>query len=526
MATTLNNNAKTQLIRILRSQGYATYARLVDKFDIYLTDDPKVVGYMIPDKAKIVLNQELNMDQVSTVIRHEILHEYLTHMIREQKWEKDNPNKKINHDIFNIAADYEISNRGYTEKDKKTARAIKLGDQILQGLVTEDQHPDWVDLTFEQMMDKLSDEYEKDMDDIMKQLQPLLDAIDKMNQQDMDDMQDQAQQQQQQAQQQQQDAQQQQSQAQQQQSQAQKEKDQASSKDQKQEAQSKMDAAKNAEEEAKEKEKQAKELGEQAEKAEEDLEKAKDKLDKAQGDDKEPFGDAKDQRDKADVARRVQEIKDLLNNIQERQNLLDETDKVVGKEKAKEIQEKELKRVVRGNHGLEGFKLNLQKFIKDQVSNFRGDTWSRPSKNYMGTDFIMPGKTSYAPTSIPSINVYWDVSASFDDPAKTEGARQAMAFLNKYVKEKKIKIHTYYFADRVSDDRNSAGQGTRGTPILMNIQQTKPTNVIVITDGDINDCSSTVTVPGAVWYLFYQSASDNLREHLLGKMQTKSYMVY
>ena len=91
MALTLRNDAKAQIIKILREQGYPTYARLVDFFDIYLTDDPKVIGYMIPGKAKIVLNKDLNIDQVSTIVRHEVLHEYFTHGPRQQRFDSEHP---------------------------------------------------------------------------------------------------------------------------------------------------------------------------------------------------------------------------------------------------------------------------------------------------------------------------------------------------------------------------------------------------------------------------------------------------
>ena len=47
MAITQNNSAKKQIIKILREQGYPTYAWLLEPFDIYLTDDPDVIGYMI-----------------------------------------------------------------------------------------------------------------------------------------------------------------------------------------------------------------------------------------------------------------------------------------------------------------------------------------------------------------------------------------------------------------------------------------------------------------------------------------------
>ena len=172
------------------------------------------------------------------------------------------------------------------------------------------------------------------------------------------------------------------------------------------------------------------------------------------------------------------------------------------------------------------FTLDLNNFIKQQTANYRGSTWTRFNKTSVRTGLIKPGITSYAQTDIPEINVYWDVSGSFSNPAKTEGARRAIATLQKYVREKKIKIKTWYFADRVSSTEENAGGGTMGQPILDHIQATKPANVIVITDSDISDCRTPTTVPGAVWLLFYGSESPNLRAYLRGKQETKSYLIY
>ena len=130
MAVTLSKGAKKQIIKKLREQGYATYARLLDLFDVYLIDDPNHIAYMIPGKAKVVFNKDLSIDQVSTLARHEILHEYLTHMERQGAFHKNNPNYIGDAELSNIAGDFEISNRGYTDADKATARSIKLNGKI------------------------------------------------------------------------------------------------------------------------------------------------------------------------------------------------------------------------------------------------------------------------------------------------------------------------------------------------------------------------------------------------------------
>lgn len=170
--TNMEKLAKAEILAILSDQGYPTYAGLLSKFDINLTSDPGVVAYMEPNKGRIVFNSGLDIDQVCFIARHEILHSYLQHEQRLlQKLAKDSnldydvledqdieelKNALYSNDIFNIAADYEISNRGYTDIDKNTARAIILNGQTISGLVTEDDHPDWVDLSVEDMYDKLN----------------------------------------------------------------------------------------------------------------------------------------------------------------------------------------------------------------------------------------------------------------------------------------------------------------------------------------------------------------------------------
>lgn len=512
MATTINEGAKKQIIKILRQQGYPTYAWLLEPFDVYLTDDPEVIGYMLPGKAKIVLNENLSTSQVSTIVRHEILHEYLTHAKRTDKFHKSHPDRMTTPDLANIAADFEISNRGYTDEDKNVTRGIIMGDRVLQGLVTEDEYPGWEDLTFEEMYDKLTDEYTKNMEKLKKQLQPLLDALSKLSKKDLDDLMDQAAQS------------------------AQGNSGQSSQKgtnnsqegtgtsqeeagDETGDGDSEDGSAKGAAGDSPE----AKKLRGQAQQLADQIEDVQDKVEGAKGDPNKPIQSDSQQRDAAKVAAQVEEIQKRLDDVQARQAALDETDRAVSKEKIKTAERREINRL---KNPLVGFRMNFQRFIKDQIDMFRGDTWHRPNKNYTGTDYILPGKTMYAPNKIPKINVYWDVSGSFSNPAKTAGARAAIATINSYAKRGLIQIDTYYFADRVSSTANSAGGGTEGQPILDHITQTNPTNVVIITDGDISDCNSYVTVPGAVWMLFFDRESENLIGHLKGKKQTKQYLIY
>ena len=188
---------RTVLANYLRSQGYVTYASLLLKFDLnFYRPAPGefFAAAMIPGKYTIYINPAVDdKEALSTFIRHEILHEYLKHYDRSLRHlasraglnydELDDlslnglkDELEFTHDLQNIAGDYEISNRGYTENDKEVMRNLGkflgLGDDV-KGLVTEDDHPEWVNLPIEDMYDKLLDELDKakkKVDDAVKEV--------------------------------------------------------------------------------------------------------------------------------------------------------------------------------------------------------------------------------------------------------------------------------------------------------------------------------------------------------------------
>lgn len=170
---------KLWLIRKLKSQGYLTYAKILREFDIQLlSENSSAVAYLDPAKGLFAMHPTLDDNQVSVIIRHEILHAYLQHEKRLlDKLAKEhglNPNELddlsikelkqelYSNSLFNIAGDYEISNKGYTDKDKEIARNIIFNGRVVSGLVTEDEHPDWVDMSIEEMFDELRKEKQQD----------------------------------------------------------------------------------------------------------------------------------------------------------------------------------------------------------------------------------------------------------------------------------------------------------------------------------------------------------------------------
>lgn len=175
--TKLERGTRTALARFMRSQGYVTYANLLLKFDLnfHSPSGRPFAAAMVPGQYRILINPIIDdKEALSMLIRHEILHEYLKHndrLLRHLANESglnydeldDMSLKQLDrqlksNDIFNIAADYEISNRGYTENDKQMQRDIGQylhSSEQLRGLVTEDDHPDWVNLPVEEMYDRI-----------------------------------------------------------------------------------------------------------------------------------------------------------------------------------------------------------------------------------------------------------------------------------------------------------------------------------------------------------------------------------
>ena len=441
--TDLEKAAKKQIQDILNKQGYPTYSRLLDKLDVKLIDtqkQPGAIAYLVVDKAVIYLNPGLNIDQVSTIVRHEILHEYLTHAARAQKFrEKDPKYKNISHDLVNVAADYEISNRGYTDADKMIARSILLDNKVLQGLVTEDQHPGWEDKSFEEMLELLTDEMKDNMQNI-RNLMLDLGMQPPPDEEDAQDIQDAA--------------------------------DQLGK------------AAEDGEnDQANKISKAAKNLKGQISKNEQSKESNKG-----------PFETDKQQEIDEETREKVNALKKALSQLKD--DIFEETEDVISKERAA----KKAKDAARyKNTPLSRFSDSLNQFMKRELATGRGPSWSRINKKYAGSGIIRPGTSRLSQNKVPLINVYFDRSGSWDS-SKTLKGQQAIATLNRYVNRGELKINLYYFSENVhSNEQDAINEGgTNGQPILNHILATKPDNVIILTDDDIMDCETDVTVPGGV----------------------------
>ena len=187
--------------------------------------------------------------------------------------------------------------------------------------------------------------------------------------------------------------------------------------------------------------------------------------------------------------------------------------------KARERENSKYKRRASGSFkGFQEFLKSLYRAIALQVqtNEIQDDSWSAINRRYSGTSILQPGKklNELPNNKIPVIDFYFDCSGSWDNYDIQIGKR-AVEALAEMEDKGQIKINIYYFSDNVHADLNSArneGGTTAWNKIVKNIIATQATNVIIMTDSDMEDrwCSwrenepnaLNYTVPGYVWYLW------------------------
>lgn len=210
---------KREIDLYLRKEGYVTYADRLQDIDFIIADvyrgERIEVAAMFEDRAEMVINpamvdedsfaseadREKMMQQLSVLVRHELLHFLLVHSRRfEDYLIKKDPNWRQTfrgysiYEISNIAADYDLSQAGYDDHDKQVVRNMTRSGKVIGGLILSDQHPEWINLTYEELLDKLIEkraEEIKKAKELFDQLQQLMDQQNQSVQQDQGGQQDQ-----------------------------------------------------------------------------------------------------------------------------------------------------------------------------------------------------------------------------------------------------------------------------------------------------------------------------------------------
>lgn len=141
-----------------------------------LSVDDQFTACVIFERAVIYVGEGFLVDdakcyQLNVIIRHELAHVLLQHQIRMMRKIGELPYSKISmsssiHELLNIIADFEISNKKYTSEDKGVVLNMYLNGKLIKGLVTESHREDWAKLPVEEMYEKLEEELDRISSDI------------------------------------------------------------------------------------------------------------------------------------------------------------------------------------------------------------------------------------------------------------------------------------------------------------------------------------------------------------------------
>lgn len=243
---------------------------------------------------------------------------------------------------------------------------------------------------------------------------------------------------------------------------------------------------------------------------------------------------------------KAKEIKADLENKQTQAELsAEDVAKIRAETQAVKAREKEKAKYTtksRGSFkGFQDFLSSLYRAIALQVhtEETRDDSWSAISRRNSGAGVLQQGKkiNELPNKKIPVIDFYFDQSSSWDEHDIKVGEK-AVAALSEMEEKGQIKINIYYFANHVHSDAASAryeGGTWAWNDIVKNIIATQATNVIIMTDSDMEDRwnaesywdqgkAASYTVPGYVWYLWRNgSNAPRLPRDLKGRGGTQQF---
>lgn len=184
--------------------------------------------------------------------------------------------------------------------------------------------------------------------------------------------------------------------------------------------------------------------------------------------------------------------------------------------------------------GFEEFLVSIRKALAMQVESekTKAGSWAAINRRYDGTSVVKPGirNKTLPNTRVPVIDFYFDCSASWGDHDLEKG-NEALSKIAQLERDGEIKVNVFYFADNVYADKESPrDEGGTGAwnRIIENIVLTKATNVVIMTDRDMqhqchNPPHKAYKVSGFVWYLWRDGECaqklPNLLQGRCGTMQ-------
>lgn len=177
--TDRERKVKKALCQLLINKGHRKYAERFWKFDFNIIDSkkhPEFTAAISFDEATVFISDgflgtsEAIFNQLDVLLRHELAHNLMMHQIRLmhvfKRLHKNNPDEAYEHisysaslhHILNVIEDFEISNKRYTDADKKIVKAMSLNGRVISGLITEEHRQSWAKMPLEAMYDELSNE--------------------------------------------------------------------------------------------------------------------------------------------------------------------------------------------------------------------------------------------------------------------------------------------------------------------------------------------------------------------------------
>lgn len=230
---------------------------------------------------------------------------------------------------------------------------------------------------------------------------------------------------------------------------------------------------------------------------------------------------------------RLDDIQKMFGDEVTKDDLESETYKKVDKDRQRRLQKEKARakeKAEQARSPLKRFEESLSRFISNQIRREKNKTWKTSNMSYEGSGIMRRGKMTTESKKIPKINVYFDQSASWDSGDIRRGM-EAIGVLNNYVKRGEVEIDVFYFANNLHTDPALAREegGTRaGREVLEHMAETRPDNIIIMTDSDVDRQGDTgsgpdVLVPGAVWFLFRNAESYVLQQKVHGRQQTLKF---
>ena len=233
---------------------------------------------------------------------------------------------------------------------------------------------------------------------------------------------------------------------------------------------------------------------------------------------------------------RKTKIQRWSNDTSELQDLQQEDNMNIQQDYQKQLAREREKQKYTGFKGLDSFKINFYNTIQTEVQQVLQDYQSYDEINpeYESEDIIVKADLQrLIPEEVlPVIDVYFDCSGSWDDSDIAIGKR-AVATVKEFEDMGQIKLNIFYFANNVHTTLGPARNegGTRAwRDILQNIKATNATNVVVMTDHDMNwdaEDGPVCKVEGCVWWLWKNGESaPECATHLVGKQSGPTGLQY